>query len=196
MHFGVSATDLIDASQTGITLTSVTLTGGVSFGGEVVNFNDGSQESGAAGYTGNGFCPNNGAVMTVVLDTSVNPLGYDIGSIVSLTGGADNETDCVSQGYDAEHHVVGGGDTWTTLANVAQTFTGTGGEVYGGELKVTITDTGATGVDQLRFTFHNNPDISIYREIDVQGTPTPEPATMALLAVGGIAAILRRKRRA
>jgi hypothetical protein len=121
-------------------------------------------------------------VVTVALNTSVNSAGYDITSIMTLTGCADNVTDRISQKYDVAYHVVGGAPgAWTTLAGgdagatVVRAFTGTGGEVYGGETRVTISGITASGVDQLRFTFHGNStqnETSLYKEIDVLGTAT------------------------
>ena len=120
-------------------------------------------------------------MVTVALNTSVNSAGYDITSIMTLTGCADNVTDRISQKYDVAYHVVGGAPgAWTTLAGdagatVVRAFTGTGGEVYGGETRVTISGITASGVDQLRFTFHGNStqnETSLYKEIDVLGTAT------------------------
>ena len=173
-HYGVSATDLIDASQT-TTFSSIDLTSGTAMYGSSVNMlNDGSEGGGATANTGPSLVPQDGTVVTVVLNTSENTAGYDINRIVSLTGEADG-TDRISQKYDVEYHVVGGG--WTGLAGdsgatVARSFTSTTDGQYVGELQVTISGMILTGVDQLRFTFHDNPSQAAYREIDVFGLPT------------------------
>ena len=179
-HYGVSTTDLINTGQA--TFSSIAFSGTANWGSSVGKLNDGSEGGGGAN---NGEClaPSDGGVVTVVLDTSVNSFGYDITSIITLTGCADNESDRISQQYDVAYHVAGGApDTWTTLAGdaaatVARSWTSTSGpgETYGGEMKVTISGMTLTGVDQLRFTFHNAPPqntISLYREIDVFGTAT------------------------
>ena len=178
-HYGVSTTDLINAGQA--TLAGITLTSGTArFGSAVGKLNDGS-EGGGGGNNGECLAPSDGAVVTVVLNTSGNSAGYDITSIITLTGCADNVTDRISQKYDVAYHVVGGApEAWTTVAGdagatVVRAFTGTGGEVYGGETRVTISGITASGVDQLRFTFHGNStqnETSLYKEIDVLGTAT------------------------
>lgn len=75
---------------------------------------------------------------------------------------------------------------------------GTGGNVN----QVEITeDNGAallgSGIDSVRFDF-GNPGLNwtFYRELDVVGTATvvPEPTTTALLGLGGLALILRRRK--
>jgi len=173
-HYGVSATDLIDASQT-TTFSSIALTSGSAWFGSSANMlNDGSEGFGANANTGPSLVPQNGSVVTVILNTSVNTAGYNITSIISLTGEADG-TDRISQKYNVEYHVVGGG--WTTLAGdsgatVARSFTQLTGNQYQGEMQVTISGLILTGVDQLRFTFYDNPSNAAYREIDVFGTPT------------------------
>ena len=42
----------------------------------------------------------------------------------------------------------------------------------------------------------NNPDYTLdWRNVSVTGTPVPEPATLGLLALGGVAALVRRRRK-
>jgi len=174
-HYGVSATDLINSGQA--TFSSIALTSGTAmYGSAVAMLNDGNEGNGASANTGPSFVPQDGSVVTVVLNTSANTVGYNITSIVSLTGEADG-SDRISQKYDVAYHVVGGGGTWTTLsgdagATVARSFTQLTGNQYQGEMQVTISGMTLTGVDQLRFTFHNNPSQAAYREIDISGTPT------------------------
>ena len=71
-----------------------------------------------------------------------------------------------------------------------------------GSTKVNVTDDSgflASGIEAIKFEFlvtDGNAAGSIYREIDVQGTATavPEPTTTALLGLGGLALILRRRK--
>jgi hypothetical protein len=175
--FGASATDLINYDQA--TLTSLTLdSGSAQWDTVLTNINDGI-DPGGLGWTG--FGPTDGAVVTAVLNTGVggNARGYDITNIVSLTSNSDG-TDRISQKCDVAYHVVGGG--WNGLAGdsgatvnrpwtqprIGDPDTGD----YRGEMKVTISGMTLTGVDRLRFTFYNNPNTAVWREIDVFGSAT------------------------
>jgi len=187
-YYGASATDLINAGRS--TLASLTLNpGSVQWDTLLVNLNDG-MDPGGLGWTG--FGPTDGAVVTAVLNTGTggNAAGYDITSIISLTSNSDG-ADRISQKYDVAYHVVGGGATWTTVsgdagATVARAWPygpigGTGGD-FRGEMKVTLSGMTLTGVDQLRFTFHNFPNTAIWREIDVFGTATVAASNYATWA--------------
>lgn len=198
-HLG-SPTDLIEVGQP--TLSSVAYTYlGQQYDGGAEIFNNAS--TGMNWYwTG----PKVGAELTATFNTSVNSAGYDISSIVTSSGFQD-PLNRINQYYDVAYHVVGGGDTWTTLTNVAVPFIHSvpPGQDIGGTLQVTISGITATGVDQLKFTFGNDGNgldgISMYRELDVFGTATsltavPEPGS--LLALGcllGTGVCLRSRRR-
>jgi hypothetical protein len=179
---GISASDLMDVSKSGITLSSITNNTTPLWGGSNTALNDHSNYPTAGYAEGGGF--------TVTFDTSVNTAGYDISSIISYSGNQDS-ADRISQKYDVEYHTVGGG--WTHLsgdpgATVDRLFTGShayNGVDIGGTMAVTISGLGLSGVDQLRFTTHKNscavgtgtyagygPWECSFTEIDVLGTAT------------------------
>jgi hypothetical protein len=141
-----------------------------------------------------------GAVVTITLDTGTNTLGYDITSIVSLTGTGQSRA---QQSYDVHVSQVGsGGFGPSPLFSVRPDLPGNV-DLAEGEVQVTTTDTGgtlATGVDHLQITFFDvgtvEPEM-MYREFDVFGAPTPvpEPASLGLLASGGLGLLAGRRRR-
>ena len=71
----------------------------------------------------------------------------------------------------------------------------------GGSTKVTLTDLDISGIQYIKFTANlitgnGNGQVFIWREIDVEGTATavPEPSSAALLGLGGLALIFRRRK--
>ena len=90
---------------------------------------------------------------------------------------------------------------YTTVSNATFTDLTTVSYDAASERQVVIVDDSAgplaTGVNALRFTF-NGADVEVFREFDVVGNATggtavPEPASMGLLALGGLAALRRRR---
>jgi uncharacterized protein (TIGR03382 family) len=151
-----------------------------------------------AGDTGNALLPNTGGVLEIFLDTSVNTLGYDITSVVPFTGW--NSASRADQQYVLAMRSVGGsyGDIITVDIDMTPHGSGNGEE----GMRVTIDDDGGgllgTGIDALRFTMADPllNGVDAYQEIDVFGTPTPEPSsvTVAVMGMIGLLGLLRRRR--
>ncbi len=139
-----------------------------------------------------------GATATYNLGAGANGLGFDITSVVSI---ADWEgAGFGNQAWTMEVRTIGG--TFTTLASVD--YQPLNSDVFAGT-KVTLTDstgTIATGIDQIRITANEvnagaNNGAFVWRELDVIGTDTavvPEPTSTALLGLGGLALLLRRRK--
>ncbi|MEM6504345.1 MAG: PEP-CTERM sorting domain-containing protein [Planctomycetota bacterium] len=144
----------------------------------------------AAGYYGAGD------FIEFDLDTSVNTLGYNISLIQVIQRG-----DSARPGINTTIFVREVGQT-TFTELIAPIPAGTSGNV---NMYAITNDSGplvASGVDGIRFEFGRSdaPDGNTggnawtwYRELDVVGVPVPEPGSLALLAMGGLC-LLRRRR--
>jgi hypothetical protein len=204
--FGVSGTDLINNDQS-TTLSSLTLLGTTATGSSLADLNNGT--AGWNGYSlAASFAPSDGAVVTVVLDTTSHPLGYDINSIISIAGHA--LCNRAQQMYDVSYSLVDdqstfihlSGDSGITVNRLYQAASST--DLNQVESMATISGFSpiATGVAQLKFTFYWVPVLAgmgqtCYREIDINGLATvPEPSTPALLITGvlGLICYVWRKR--
>ncbi len=188
--FGVSNIDLGQAAGTTLTLDS----GAAAFGSSVGKLNDGDVYGlGADVETVATLTPTDGSVATYHFDLTASPLGYDLTSIASLTGSAQGRS---QQVYDVEYSLVGAG--FTPLASVLGTLTDNGSV---GETQVTLSNLSLLNVSAIRFTFHNGVGgESMFREIDAFGTAAvPEPSsllTAGMMAAGGVAAVMLRRKRA
>jgi hypothetical protein len=190
----VSASDLL----TGLTATTT----GWNFasGATPANLNDGTGGTSFDDVAGASIATiawtTVGATAEYNLGTGANGLGFDITSIQSI---ADwNGVGFGNQGYTVEVRPVGG--SYSTIATIDyQPLSGAG------STKVTVTEdtTGvvASGIESIRFTANlvnggANGGAFTAREIDVNGSSTaiPEPSALALLGLGGLA-LLRRRRR-
>jgi MYXO-CTERM domain-containing protein len=185
----ISSSDLLD----GI----VGVTGGAAFGANgssPAGLNDGInggdyEDLGLPALVGAAW-PSTGSYIDFDLGVGTG-LGYNITEIQSISAWQDLGLN--NQNYDVLVKYLGDAG-FTALTTVTyQPFNSGGGAV-----KVNVTDdTGvlASGIEGIRFDFlatAGHTAGSVYREIDVMGTPTPEPATMALLGLGALA--LRRRR--
>jgi len=129
-----------------------------------------------------------GATITYDLDLSGAALGYDLTSIVSYAGWSSG--DLGRQGITVEVHTVGSAPLdWTSLGM------GTNAEGGSSSTKVTFGDLTVSGVDSIRFT-SGGTYATVFREYDAIGTATvvPEPSSTALLGLGGLALIFRRRK--
>ena len=193
----VSSTDLANSDQT--TYSSIALTSGSElFASHVAKLVNGLMYGVSGGRdTDEGFSGSDGSAVTITLDTTANTLGYDISSISTYSAYLVARRRV--QNYDIAIALVGTPTTFTSLYSVSQS--GSGNEYFGYRI-TTTQDAGdgllATGVSALRFTVHGGgDDVAVYRELDVFGsaTPVPEPATLALLGLGGLGMLLSRKRK-
>ena len=197
----VSSTDLAD------TASGATISGQQSTGSGL-----GFLIEGTVGGTNTAASSNldSADFFTITLDTSVNTLGYDVDEIFSVAGWTTGSGGRSNQGYEVTFNLVGGGTTviaagnyepnnppsyWTT---VSLTDDGSGTPVSGSTPGLL-----ATGVESITFNNFVNANesaaesIVVYREFDVFGTPTtavPEPGSLALLGLCGLAVINRRRR--
>ncbi len=194
--FAASSTDLANSTQS--TFGSIVITSGsAAFSSAVSKLVDGSVYGGdSTAATPESFTPNNGTVVTLTFNTTVNTAGYNLSAINVLTGTAQDRG---GQNFSVSWAAPGSG-SYTSLLSVSAANGGTAEvEVYttsyvsgGGDM--------VSGVGSLRFTFTDigSNGQSMYREIDVLGSVTaiPEPGTWA--AIAGVAALgivmVRRKR--
>ena len=136
-----------------------------------------------------------------VIGAGDNGLGYDITEVQSIAAwqGAGFQ----NQKYEIYLRPLGG--SFALYATVDfQPSTSTGANTdQGGATKVNVTDDSGllgSGVDAIRFDFldtvSNNGGGGVYREIDVLGSSSavPEPSSAALLGLGGLALIFRRRK--
>jgi hypothetical protein len=134
-----------------------------------------------------------GATAEYNLGTGANGLGFDITSIQTIAAWVN--VGFADQAWTIDVQPVGG--SYATLATVDYD-----GTTNGGATKVTLSGLNATGIEAIRFTANQvnggaNGGQFTPRELDVFGTDTvavPEPSAVALLGLGGLA-LLRRRRR-
>jgi len=178
-EFKVAKDDLANAGRA--TLGKIELVAGeAGFGSDVLKLIDGDTYAGQReDVSEESFTPKDGAVVVVTLNTSLHPHGYDVKSIVSLTASyGEAGQNRSSQKYDVAYAAVDAPDKFIPLRSKEKNTVNC--SAFGmKEVQVMLTSSGdypmASGVGELRFTFHNTdtPDPeSMYREIDVIGVPT------------------------
>lgn len=172
------------------------------------NFQDEGQ-MGLAALTDGGFGPggnpggggasatgNAGEFITFTLDLVTSPLGYSLSGVDVYAGwdgfrGGMDYSLSYSLVSDPNTFISLGSTSWDANANNAP-----GGNISTRSMVRDADGELATGVAAVRLSFG---DVSFgyagYREVDVFGTPVPEPSAAATALLAG-AALLRRRRRA
>ena len=139
----------------------------------------------------------NGTIVTYVLGTGANGLGYDITEVQSIASWP-------AAGFNNQHYFIG----YTLVSDptpqllIEINFQPFNAIDEGGASKVNITDDSGpllSGADSITFYFWDTTSDdaggAVYNEIDVFGTSTlPEPGSLALLGFGGLMMIQRRRR--
>jgi hypothetical protein len=180
-YFAPSASDLINAGQATLASQSDPVPA-VSWGSSGW-LNNGSNDYPGTGRDGDSW------QVTFTLDTTANPFGYDIADIVTIAASNGWGGFRAHQTITVAYSTVGQSE-FSTLG----TYSNTSNTENNSCTKITLNDDGGaailTGVDALQFTVSA---ATLMMEIDVTGTPTPEPATMLLLGSGGVLALRRKK---
>ena len=189
--FPVSKADLINADNPAFSSITIDDPANALFGSSEQMLNDGlTYGPEGPDSTGGSLTPADGTVVTIQLNTTAAPLGYDLKSVVSLTGWSDRS----AQTYEVAVATVSSA-VFTPLFGV----TNVGGSR---ETRVTTQDSLgqplATGVSALQINFHNaNNRESVYREFDVFATgslptittqPQPQAAELGSTASFTVAA--------
>ena len=190
----VSSTDLLH----GITGTTL----GAFKDGDAANLNNGVHGStdsdvNVAGALGESvWTADTGTSREFVIGAGANAKGYDISGVQTIA--AWSNAGFMNQKYDIYLRSLGG--SYGLYATVD--YQPANATDKGGATKVNVTDDIGllgSGIDAIRFDFldtvSNNVGGGVYRELDVFGIATvPEPSSTALLGLGGLALILRRRR--
>ena len=137
-----------------------------------------------------------GEQVTYSLNLAASPGGYNITGIDTYGGWNDSGRD--QQLYTVAYSTVANPGTFTDITSVNFNPPDTSNPSAS---RVQITDTTgtlATGVAAIRFTFDQpaapENGYTGYTELDVFGTPVPEPTALGLAALGGAGLLARRRR--
>lgn len=155
---------------------------------------DGSYGPAASGANGASATGNVGESVTYNLDLTASPGGYDLSGI-DVYAGWDGFRG--GQKFTASYSLVGSPGTFIPFGSVdldANANNAPGGNISTRSMLRDIDGSLASGVAAVKIDFG---DVSFgyagYREIDVFGTPVPEPATGAM-ALAGLGLMLRRRK--
>ncbi len=191
----VSSTDLLQ----GITGT----VSGAFTGGTAANLNNGlgrtiDSSVDVPGSVGEiAWVGDSGSSIEFVIGGGANGLGYDISGVTSFADWAD--AGFMNQKYEIYLRELGGSYALYTTVN----YQPAADNGQGGATKVNVTDDLGllgSGIDAIRFDFLDTVSLNaggtVFSEIDVFGTATavPEPSAAALLGLGGLTLILRRRK--
>ena len=130
---------------------------------------------------------------TFNLNTTLNPAGYDVTRIQTISGWSDNRT---NQQYQVLYSRVGDGGVFTSLGNFFyRPNSGTDNST-----RLTLDIAGLTQVAAIEFVFAvpDGGTASVYREADVFGSASvrasavPEPASLGAFAAGTLLVLRRR----
>ena len=180
--FTVSSNNLINVGSLYFSSIAIDDTNNAEYGSTVDALNDGLiYSSNGAGYTDWTLTPAAGTVVTINLNTNISVHGYDLTSIVSLTGTAQNRA---QQSYDVAVAQVGS-STFTLLYSVPPVGS-TAANVEAQVIAANATTFPiATNVAAIQITFNAVPwtggglQGSMYREFDVYGGPSGAVPTIA-----------------
>ncbi|MFA5205333.1 MAG: PEP-CTERM sorting domain-containing protein [Lentisphaeria bacterium] len=194
-YFSASATDLVNQGQA--TFTSQWVSGYTPFSGSNTNALNNGAVGAVNSLADSAIDLSDGAWTSIFhLDTAApsHAEGYQITRIVTL---AAWDGDRISQVYNIYYSTIASNPTNgnTTGFTLLDSESYVAYQSAGGSSQITIDITGLTGVNAIRFDslLPWTTDAAVYREIDVFGTGVPEPASLALLALGGLG-VLRRRR--
>jgi hypothetical protein len=195
--FPVSNSDLLQTNLSGVSSTGTF----ASFSANTLSLLSdgafGASGAGASGGTASVAPASLGTTIRFDLNLTLNILGYtltQLDTFVSWDTGRDG------QEYTVAYSTVAAPNTFLTLATVPQFEPPVGTPFADSHTRIRLTDsTGvlATNVASIRYTFTNfEANGTAYREIDAIGTPVPEPASLSLVGIAGLALLSRRRKAA